>query len=936
MKRNAALLGILFTFAAITAAQHAFHRNDRTLAKTAAIKRLDTKPPAPSRPAEIAQKWLVDLDNAPTSPFPNMSRMPDLPDVSIWPEIERQVRDRIHPGKRFDRDLCTLAFVQTLLGERKEAWATLDRLISNGGNVKAAYNRVVIDLALTEERPDWIETAYRRKLSPENPYGKQEPLDVSDALAILPAKFARKLLTHLFQTYDGVISVLPGTPNQAIARDVALAGIKTLKHPQWALADDIDGHALFAAMYAQFPHESPAQQSFQWPDKIASATVRYAAFLIANNRYKEAIAFDESMVQRMALYGKPGLSSWFSWRLPSDEIERLKRTGKAANFKRFVERIAKRDGDATIVAMYESLCDSLGEAPHFRKFVHSLPPKARGKREVDDDAKDLIREGKLAEAGKLLKASLTDPAVLKSLPRSHPNTASLLVGIGRVLHRPDWVTAGLNAEKASIVEEPNLIDASICFSLAKNGRTAEGEAILLDRIKAAKEFKGFSSPPPGQRELADLVRLYVTTDRFAEAAALLDKSPSWGAGDIADFEMTDTSIEVPFPVIAAQALVRVGRGTEAIRPLRYTLWRQNYVDQAYALLVDVDPAAGAFLDQMHLAAPMEARPLMWKAEWLRRHHQLKEAETLIYRAVALDPEDILAVERNTRFQVYGILAAIERDRGKNAAAKVHQAIYDGRQKLSHLWNLNNDKFAFKSLSDKLKDVTKSPDDYFLRQVVADDLMEMGRRDEAKKQTLSMFRSFAAKLGPGSLVGWVTIHEGFLPDCEKLFKELVQKSPNSASLYSAMGIVYQFCDEDEKAIHCLRKSLELDNHFGPSWTALEGIGREAWLPVAVRDQISLAQLRNSPGNSRFYEGRSRDLRALWLGLQPTTTIPASANRPVFPLSASASALTELQRGEIQTNVIGNDLPAPIFLFTKDQTVNDFLNLLAAERGVGPSS
>src|SRR5207302_312214 len=74
-----------------------------------------------------------------------------------------------------------------------------------------------------------------------------------------------------------------------------------------------------------------------------------------------------------------------------------------------------------------------------------------------------------------------------------------------------------------------------------------------------------------------------------------------------------------------------------------------------------------FLGQLAARDRFEERPLIWKAELLRRAGKLEEAEQAARAAIALDPSD--GEQRHgRRLRVYGILADIREARGDAAQA----------------------------------------------------------------------------------------------------------------------------------------------------------------------------------------------------------------------------------------------------------------------------
>lgn len=456
------LVGSSVTFAF---GQQSYQGADRALAeiyrapepKPAATLNLALPPKAPT----TAKKWLADFDGARFSQFPGDFKVPTLPPVATWPELERLAKARIKQGPNQARDICTLAFIQTLLGQRAQAWATLTRLKSIDRGELPFVAKVQVDLALLEGRKEWIESAYRKAIAAPHPESgnpmANEDLDLSRALTILPTESARQLLKEILRSYDGDIALKCGPTYRKLARDTALSNIGALKHPQWNLADDIDGHELFAAMYAKFPEVTSGQRQGVWQDPFINCAIRYAAYLIANNRYADAVAFDQSMRRRRAKYAKGPArqfegDSWFHQQISSDMLALLRSKGKIDDFLRYAEGMAKEESNTQNMVFYRRLCEAAGKPARYPKFLQSLPPEKRPAivTDISDDVSALIMEGKIVEAGERIKNAFADPATAKALHKSGINMASQLVGIGHSLHRQDFIDAGHTAGKATL------------------------------------------------------------------------------------------------------------------------------------------------------------------------------------------------------------------------------------------------------------------------------------------------------------------------------------------------------------------------------------------------------------------------------------------------------------------------------------------------------
>jgi len=438
-----------------------------------------------------------------------------------------------------------------------------------------------------------------------------------------------------------------------------------------------------------------------------------------------------------------------------------------------------------------------------------------------------------------------------------------------------------------------------------------------------------SSPPAGETEMAALVRLYVSCGRYSDAVTLLENAPNWGVGDLADLD-DDSTTSAPMTVVAARALAKTGRQEDAARLARYTIRTKPLTDEAYAILLDTDPAAGAFLDAMHAAAPALPRPQIWKAEWLRRHGRLAEAETIAQHAIEVDPQDLSEGWSGRRYQPYSILAGIEKEEGKLEAAKTHQAIFEGYIEPRNYDDPKQDTLEFKSLDDKIQTLANNPNDLNLRRVICSDLNQLGRREEAKRQTVAMVRCLAENLGPVSDTVLLEIDEEYAPDCVAAVEEFIRKDPKRAANYAAMGLIYYGSDQIDKAVGYFAKSLTLDPNFGPSLSAVRQLSFEFSIPQALTDHVILHGLTRNPFAEDNLGLPVSDLQALWEALQSRQTLTGGPVRPAFTLNASAKRLSSNEIANIEANASRHEPPNPMTTFTKEQTVTDFLDLIRSVR------
>ena len=93
-------------------------------------------------------------------------------------------------------------------------------------------------------------------------------------------------------------------------------------------------------------------------------------------------------------------------------------------------------------------------------------------------------------------------------------------------------------------------------------------------------------------------------------------------------------------MVAASALAATDHKAEARAILNAYLDRSGGYDPAYQLLISLgDDNLFPRLDELFRRDQFEERPLIWKAELLRRAGKLDEAERIARQAIAIDPSD---------------------------------------------------------------------------------------------------------------------------------------------------------------------------------------------------------------------------------------------------------------------------------------------------------
>ena len=282
------------------------------------------------------------------------------------------------------------------------------------------------------------------------------------------------------------------------------------------------------------------------------------------------------------------------------------------------------------------------------------------------------------ETGLKTKSSDADRVIsLLKLTRVAPNAAWLQTarrGAAQVFATP--LNTGNDRQSA--------LRATIALQIAEQNGPVFAQNLLVSALTAAsKTQRQYEHENPDVKPyLYALMSIYYRANRPADALFLLQNARGWGARELSplldyhgengwsnDHDDPDTKARPRLGVMAAWALSRQNRASEAIRILRASLERESGHDPAYALLCELQgPKATPFLQQLAARDAFEERPLIWQAFLARRADNALEAQKLARRAIAIDPSDG-EQPRGDRLRAYGELGAALRmqNAAKNAA-----------------------------------------------------------------------------------------------------------------------------------------------------------------------------------------------------------------------------------------------------------------------------
>jgi tetratricopeptide (TPR) repeat protein len=333
------------------------------------------------------------------------------------------------------------------------------------------------------------------------------------------------------------------------------------------------------------------------------------------------------------------------------------------------------------------------------------------------------------------------------------------------------------------------------------------------------------------------------------------------------------------------------------------------------------------LATLHRESPLATRPLIWKAELLRRQGGVQDAEAILRRAIALDPQDTQAWESSTRFQAWEILARIETAQGKTAEAHKHMLKFvsadesysdNGADWYSRV--LNGPEKRVRGLAD-------NPDDFTLRYSVADDLAKAGKRDEAKIQILEACRQLTRGLGPASVLDCQDDDPEFARLCETQLNQEITSNPSRPAPLAVLANLYQITGRHKEAVETYLKVVSLDADYLVAWHGLRQLAVEVPMTQAARNRIFLNLARLDPLVQGWPESEVTNFAELWLTADAALGAGITPPQPIFELPAAKLAAggvydevnLDWDRRRIRPRSAG-------MILAEDRTIGDFLRLI----------
>jgi len=926
-------------------------------------------------PAAAASEWLALADRLAKMPArmrfsAGMDQVPPpqfreliaaLPSPAAWDELARAIAARPAPTTLKDaREVSLRMLGLALTGDRAALAAqsaAFDEMLLKARREEALslihVSRSINDALLAvSDDPKAILAGVERQLS-DSERGRDHGFNsiaLPDLVNIVGEAAATPIIERALKSKVRDVT-FQGKATEALARRLALQSIGDLPVPRWGLVNSLDAVELYEAFDTRFTRTN-APVAANASDALAdlengvyedrhlknTAQTYYLMGLIVNGRKADAAKFTQALKEEdvtgdlLIAAGETALSqAGFTSELDDFLHELLSRNPELPFWQSYFD-VAARTGTTDRML---TLARAAAAGPELTS------QKRGGIRE--NLYRALLAADQVEEGVKELRALLaTAPKVpAAGAAGFHGHTALrqiewqrhalVLARLGYLLEQPEWIAEGLAAamprpDDASTDNEfiGNYQLRAIVEMLVQVGRPAEAEKLLADQLARSLKFtsgqRGYLGRvgSPSLEPLKSLVNLYQGAGRHEDVLLLLERSPNWGARDLAqllspgvtgmDFDLEGFSSGHfakggkgnPLGLAAAAALAQAGRKAEAHAIVDSLLDQNSGNDRAYELLIQLaGQEAIPKLDALFARDQFEERPLIWKAHLLHQAGRDEEAEKIARQAIAIDPSDG-EQGKNDRMRVYSVLADIRAARGDAREAEFLRSA--GRA--IRLSERADDFYAAGLLSRAVKMYQDSldhfTDAYCIQSRLAVRLSELGRHDLAAKHYEKAFELMPDSFGrveshcfgcEGAFTG--TQAQGA---AERVFTALAARTPSKPQVHYLLGYLRQQQGRGKDAIRHFREALKLDPDYLNAWEHLEQLSREHLLPVAERDTIAFNILRLDPLGRHAAADLSRvsDLRQLWAAAEAAAKFQIKPPAALLPLPASREEIEKQER------------------------------------------
>lgn len=857
-----------------------------------------------------------------------------LPAPEHWAELRRQVEAAAWPPGNYERGLRTLAVF--LDGAEAERWQAVEAMRPDeavaqprrqsvlgamvevflgipvvegphaGSEVQSHYDQLVDYMIKTGTDGPQVARAVRHNLA-----RGQRTVRVPHLVELLGEEEAEKLLGEMLRA-DVNLDFMQDGATVRLARRVALREIEQLKQAPWELAKTMEGGELFEAIRRRFP---VARNNYE--HQLARAHYFFGLLLRGETEAAEKEVAAEAWVGHYV--------SW-AW-------HDLKGHPETRGLWEFLERWAARDADFPFWEALAWFSAQHGE----QERLMALAEKVAAEGKAGGDKAWSVLLGCALASDRLDRARAAMEGAM-SAPPPKPVNAESWFSVGHSLDKrvemmQRWLKAcmvvpELKDDRAGALDKAlGLLKAvptdnyrrrdllhAVVEALLKTGRENEADALMAEAVAAGDRGDSWEKAPD---YLVRALEYRVERGQHAEAVALLEKNRNWGVRDLAEvLHKAENSRQVPLGYLAALALEGVGRGEEARRILERMVAEATPYDGVYEKLLAAGATAeaGRLLDRGALFDRFEERPLIWKAEWLRRNGQAKEALTLIKQAVAMDPSDG-ETGAGRRMMAYVIWGRIAQDLKDPATVKQMKEIERAIRRAEEADRLDQAGLATRAIAGYAEALKIFGDAYCIQSRLAVRLASEGRLKEAAVHYERAFELMPDSFGriESHCFGCEGVFDGQLAQrtAERVFGRMLRAQPQKPQLHYLMGYLEEESGRYAESVTHFARAVELDPDYINVWKKLDRLAEKTLVPGELADRAVLRVAELDPARRHVKTDRVdevKDLRVVWRVREVRSAGGGGeAAGPLLALQGSATLGQRLERRMVDAvfDMMGED-------------------------------
>ena len=755
----------------------------------------------------------------------------------------------------------------------------------------AELDRFLSDLAVLEKKPP----TYARIIR------------IPDLYNLVGKEEAVKIIRRILEVPNLAIGTSSNhQQTKQLAAVLVLESIDTLKTPQWALCDDFHSGKLYKAMSEKFTEPGPVSDVFEDPYRKSSQSLGIVmtedekAEEIIYNRLafgEGGIKFKADLNQIMRDFNRDNIDeAWEKYtallkvwkRYKPDETQKIP---EALELNSFLRKVPADCFYSLYLKTYEidpKSCHmnvlfksallagkELDMMAFLEKIINSLPEKSFGVKAELTVWKGMLYAAmdKPEKAAELYmdvlamqthykhndstNGSLPDDMDNYRLKSSIGNAASALISLGKIIDIPEYKTEACKWQLDRALENGDVYTSDWEDRLNDffhNKDYSGAERFIVDI--AVKYMKIKYVPDPDEEYalgidmfmrdyISALGKVYYKAGRNDELVYLLMQSPWYEKNKEWDAETG---------FILAKALHASGQKNKVLAEIKHLLFKTRNYDDLYEFFLEIAPADTVipFLDKLYSYDAFEERPLIWKAEFLRRQGKFAEAENVIKQALKVDPTDG-GQDAGQRVKAYAVFAEILTSLGKDKDAESFRNVVKSVRIAEEGDSLHSAGLYKRSLA-KYEEAQKFfADAYCVQWRLGKRLMELGQRAEAEKHFDIAFERMPEQFG--QVASFCFRCEGVFEDNqsmssgEKVLSRLVSEGSKRPQVYYLLGQLREKQGRYADAYDSYKKALELDPLYMDVLKQMRNISSRFPLSCSEQDALRVKNMQLDPYGER---------------------------------------------------------------------------------------